>query len=225
MKANERAYRQLRDEIINAELQPGTVLGEVETSTRLGVSRTPLREALFKLVSDGFAAPLPGRGIVVTDVSIEGINELFELRQALEQQAARLAALRRNEEVFTNLHSEFVATRELLEQPDPSRREYYALVQRFDLAMDEAVNNVHMVNAINNVRQHLARIRRLSKRNPQRLLAAANEHLQIVDAIVEGDPELAAHATHLHLHNSLKNILATTKTLVDKSETHSEIAS
>ena len=94
MRASDRAYAALRDEIIEWRLPPGTVLGEVEQSARLGVSRTPLREALRRLSADGLVAAAGGRGVVVTDVALDDIRELFELRRALEEQAARLAAER-----------------------------------------------------------------------------------------------------------------------------------
>ena len=72
MRASDRAYATLREEIVDGLLAPGTVLGEVEQSARLGLSRTPLREALSRLVSDGLAAPSRGRGLLVTAVSLEG---------------------------------------------------------------------------------------------------------------------------------------------------------
>lgn len=207
MRASDRAYRALRAEILEWELQPGTVLGEVELSTRLGVSRTPVREAIARLTADGLVEPLPGRGSVVTDASVESVAELFELRAALEVEAAALAAQRRDEAVFRRLQSEFRDAASLL--ADPGRRAYYDLVSRFDDAMDDAVGNAYLVAAMRNLRTHLVRIRRLSRDNAERLTAAAAEHLLIVDAILAGDPTLARSATRVHLHRSLHNILET----------------
>jgi DNA-binding GntR family transcriptional regulator len=95
----------------------------------------------------------------------------------------------------------------LLEDGDPARHEYYELVARLDAAIDEAVQNPLLVATLTGVRTHVARIRRLAHDNPERLREAAREHLMIVDAIVDGSESLAAHATQLHLHRSLKNIL------------------
>src|SRR5690606_7308296 len=108
-RASDRAYRALRDDIIDWALPPGTVLGEVEQADRIGVSRTPLREALSRLVADGLVAPQAGRGLVVTDVSVDNIRELFEVRRALEEQAARLAARRADASTFAALEAEFLA--------------------------------------------------------------------------------------------------------------------
>src|ERR1700761_4347382 len=96
LRASDRAYLTLRGEILDADLRAGTVLAEVEQSQRLGVSRTPLREALGRLAPEGPFSPHSGRGVVVTEVSADNVVELFELREALEVQAARLAARRRD---------------------------------------------------------------------------------------------------------------------------------
>jgi len=207
MRASDRAYSALREQILDGELSPGSVLGEVEQSTRLGVSRTPLREALARLSADGLVSTHSGRGVVVTDVDLGRIAELFEVRSALEEQAARLAARRRDRAVFESLRAEFERAHELLVDDDPARHEYYELVARLDAAIDEATHNPLLVSTLAGVRTHVARIRRLSHDDPERLREAAREHLVIVDAIVDGSESLAAHATQLHLYRSLKNIL------------------
>jgi len=207
MRASDRAYSALREQILDGDLAPGTVLGEVEQAARLGVSRTPLREALARLASEGLVSPHSGRGVVVTEVSVDRVAELFEVRAALEEQAARLAARRRDPAVFERLQAELRLAPALLENGDPARHEYYELVARLDAAIDEAVQNPLLVATLTGVRTHVARIRRLAHDNPERLREAAREHLMIVDAIVDGSESLAAHATQLHLHRSLKNIL------------------
>ena len=207
MRASDRAYSVLREQIIDGDLAPGTLLAEVEQSSRLGVSRTPLREALSRLAADGLVAAHSGRGLVVTDVPLTCIAELFEVRSALEEQAARLAARRRDPAVFEGLQRELRQAHELLENGDPVRHEYYELVARLDAAVDDAVQNPLLVSTLAGVRTHVARIRRLSHDDPERLREAAREHLMIVDAIVDGSESLAAHATQLHLYRSLKNIL------------------
>ncbi|MGX5682424.1 GntR family transcriptional regulator [Schumannella luteola] len=205
MRASERAYSTLREDIIDWRLEPGTVLAEVELSERLGVSRTPVREALGRLVADGLVAAQGGRGLVVTAVSLDDIAQLFELRQALEQQLARLAARGRDPRVFEELAIEFAAAPALLATDD--REDYYGLVARFDQAMDAAAGNPYLVAALRTVRPHLARVRRMSQDDTARLVEAAHEHLTIVEAVAAGDGELAASATHVHLHRSLQNIL------------------
>jgi DNA-binding GntR family transcriptional regulator len=207
VRASERAYSRLREEILEEVLPAGSVLAEVEQSTRLGVSRTPLREALSRLASDGLVSGHSGRGVVVSEVSLDNVGELFDVRQALEQQAARLAARRRDVAVFEALQLEFRDAHRLLDDGDPARHDYYELVARLDSAIDDATGNPFLVATLANIRTHTARIRRLSHDNPDRLREAALEHLMIIDAIVDGSVSLAAHAMQLHLHRSLKNII------------------
>ncbi|WP_312181019.1 GntR family transcriptional regulator [Arthrobacter sp.] len=208
MRASDRAYAMLREDIVEWRLPPGTVLGEVEQSQRLGISRTPLREALGRLTADGLAAPHHGRGVVVTPISPETVGALFELRQALECQAASLAAARGEPAVFRKLRTDFDAAAALLAADpgeDPAREGYYALVARLDAAIDAAAANPYLTQALGNVRLHLARVRRLAKDNPARLRDTAAEHATIAGAIAAGDPAMAAAATAVHLHKSLEH--------------------
>ena len=124
MRASDKAYRKLLHEIVDGDLAPGTVLAEVEQSTRLGVSRTPLREALSRLMADGLVESAPGRGVVVTEISLENITELYEVREALEEQAARLAAQRRDPKVFIKIAEQFADADRLIESGEEGVRHY-----------------------------------------------------------------------------------------------------
>ncbi len=203
-KASERAYATLLDEIQSGALAPGIVVGEVEQAARLGVSRTPLREALGRLIADGLVVQQSARVTVVADVDADKIRDLFELRRALEESAARLAARDGDAAVFAALADEFAAVS--VDRPQ-AREAYYALIARFDAAIDAAVSNDYLTAALRTVRTHLVRVRRLARDRPARLLASVGEHRLIAEAIAAGDPELAAHATHIHLHNALTSIL------------------
>jgi len=208
MRASDRAYRKLLDEIVGGELPSGTVLGEVEQSERLGVSRTPLREAFNRLVADGMLDAEPGRGVVVSQLSLKTVTELYEVREGLEEQAARLAAQRADREVFKKLWDEFENSKSLILGGEIGANIFYTLNAKFDDAIDEAIQNPYMVATLKNVRTHMSRVRRLARSNPARLLEAANETQLIVEAIATGDAALAAHATHVHLHKSHSRVSA-----------------
>ncbi|ANJ25533.1 GntR family transcriptional regulator [Agromyces aureus] len=208
MRASERTYETLREEILDGTLAAGTVLAEVEQAERLGVSRTPVREALARLGSDGLVAAQSARALVVAELSGGSIADLYELREALEEQAARLAARRGEPERFTALAERFRAAGELVDAGETGLAEYYAVIADFDRAIDEAAGNSHLSAALRSVRLHSTRIRRIARHDPERLRAAAGEHLLIVEAIIARDQSLAAHATHVHLHMSLRHALA-----------------
>ncbi|MBN9154606.1 MAG: GntR family transcriptional regulator [Microbacterium sp.] len=204
MRASDRAYEALLDEIQSGALAPGTVLAEVEQAARLGVSRTPLREALGRLAADGLVAQQSPRVTVVTDIDGGDIRELFELRRALEETAARLAAERGDAAAFAAIADGFAHASV---DGAAAMDDYYALIARFDAALDAAVRNDYLTSALRAVRTHLVRVRRLARENPDRLAASVAEHGIVARAIADGDAELAAHATHVHLHNALRSIL------------------
>jgi len=207
VRASDRAYAALREDILTGRLSAGTGLSEVELAGRLGVSRTPLRAALARLALEGLVDTTRGRTGVVSAVSAESVTELFELREALETQAARLAARRRDPAVFDALVDRFAAAPELLREGGVEA--YYDLVAEFDAALDDALGNAVYRGALDGVRLHLARARRIATDNPERLVRSAEEHRLICAAIRDGDAALAASATTVHLKASLTTILAT----------------
>lgn len=203
--AGVRAYETLLGEIQDGALRPGTVLGEVEQATRLGVSRTPLREALRRLAADGLVEQASPRVTVVTRIDADDIRALFAVRRALEETAARLAAQSDDRSIFVGLAEDFAAT-QTSGGPASDADAYYALIARFDAELDAAVDNDYLTSALRTVRTHLVRVRRLARDNPERLAASVAEHRLIASAIAAGDVDLAAHATHVHLHNALTSI-------------------
>lgn len=209
MRASERAYAVLLEEIQSGAFAPGAVVGEVEQAARLGVSRTPMREAISRLAADGLVRQQSPRVLVVSGFDAGDIRSLFEARRALEEAMARIAAARAKSEIFTALAHEFDAKKP--GQGSQGIEAYYAVIQRFEEALDRAVDNPYLVQALRTVRTNLARARRLTRDKQDRLTASASEHALIARAIAAGDPELAAHATHVHLHHALASILESIK--------------
>ncbi|RGE23821.1 GntR family transcriptional regulator [Leucobacter sp. wl10] len=206
MRASDRAYAVLLDEIQSGALTPGSVVAEVEQAERLGVSRTPMREAIGRLAADGLVRHQSPRVLVVSGFDADDIRELFEARRALEETSARLAAERGDREIFRALATDFAEARP--EAGELAADDYYALIARFDAAVDAAVDNGYLTSALRTIRTHLVRARRLARDNRARLRASVEEHVLIARAIADADAELAAHATHVHLHNALASILS-----------------
>lgn len=208
MRAGERAYVALRDGILDGTISPGTVLGEVEQSARLGVSRTPVREALRRLVAEGLVTERSPRVLIVSGLDATRIRNLYELREALESRAAALAARRREARVFRDLRDRFAAVPALIDEGPAGVEAAFALIDELDAAIDDALENDDFRHALARARLHSARMRRVARHNPARLHEATAEHRLVIDAILDGDAELASHATHVHLHNSLRSALA-----------------
>lgn len=204
MRASDRVYEVLRRDIVALRLAPGAELGEVDLAARLSVSRTPVREALSRLAADGLAVAGRGRTLVVSPFDATEITHLFQLREALETQAARLAARAADRARFAALARRFAAVPDQL--GDLGEDGYYALTGELDAAVDAAIASPHLARALRQLRVHVARARRLSHDNPDRLAAAAREHALIAEAIADGDETLAAQATAVHLRTSLAAI-------------------
>lgn len=206
MRASDKAYETLRNDIMEGILSPGQLIVEVEQSERIGVSRTPLREAIKRLLAEGLAEPNPGRGVIVSKVSLAKVHALFELRMGLDCTAAELAARKGNPAVFTALADRFARASVELRESKYNTTEYYALVSELDSSIDAAADNQYLLQAQVSLRNQLTRIRKLSKTNVERLVQAALEHAQIARAIASENPELAVAATKLHLHQALMAI-------------------
>ena len=104
---------------------------------------------------------------------------------------------------------ELLRAPELIGAQDPARHDYYGLVGRLDAAIDAAISNSYLAQAMRSLRVHLVRVRRLAADDAARLTAAAAEHAAIAEAIAAGNPRLAEAATTLHLHRSLSHVKAT----------------
>ncbi|MBM7050818.1 MULTISPECIES: GntR family transcriptional regulator [unclassified Rothia (in: high G+C Gram-positive bacteria)] len=209
MNASEKAYTTLKEDILSTALEPGTVIGEVEQSERLGVSRTPLRAALERLKAEGLVVSGETRGNVVAPVSWEKVDQLYELRSALDPLAASLAALRGDSSHFMDLHERFLLAAQTVGSDSTDLTSYYTLVEELDRSIDEAANNDYLTQAQASLRVQLIRVRKLSKTNRERLEQAAHEHALIARSIAHKDSQLAQAITTVHLKNSLENIKQT----------------
>jgi DNA-binding GntR family transcriptional regulator len=203
-------HRRLKEEIELGELAPGTPLSELSLVERTGASRTPVREALRRLASEGLVDLVPRQGARVSRVSLQSVRDLFDFRGLLEPAAVRQATeavaadpARRRE--FSALRSEFVR----IQRRGPSQarsRAFYELADRFDWAVVGATRNEHLRRTIADLRPHTARLRNLSHVDPQRVEVSVVEHLGMCDAILAGDADAAASAVTEHLAQSLRTI-------------------
>lgn len=106
------AYQQLKTAIITLELPPGTVMAEPYIHERFGLSRTPMREAINRLAGEGFLTRIPGKGFIVNDIQYKDFQELYEMKEALESEAAYLCCLRKNEAILSNIERAYLDHRD-----------------------------------------------------------------------------------------------------------------
>jgi DNA-binding GntR family transcriptional regulator len=195
----------LREAITSGILKPGERLMEIQMAEELGVSRTPVREAIRRLELEGFLVMVPRRGTYVSDLSIKDINEVFEIRTALDVLAAGLAAERITEEELEQMERLLVAIGEYIDSGQADR--IVDADSEFHDVLYRASRNDRLVGIVSNLREQITRFRSISMAYPGRLKNTLEEHRRLVEAIAQRDPELAQQYAREHMENAEQTLL------------------
>ena len=205
----------LRDAIRKGILKPGERLMEIQLAEELGVSRTPVREAIRKLELEGYVIMMPRRGTYVANLSIRDVNEVFEIRTSLDSLASGLAAERITDEELERLQRLLVRISEYVETNDMEK--IVETDTEFHDLLYQASRNTRLVGIIFNLREQLTRFRTTSMAFPGRLAATLEEHRRIVEAIAQGDVKEAQAAAEYHMEKSEQTLLASMEALKEKN--------
>ncbi|KNZ69215.1 GntR family transcriptional regulator [Thermincola ferriacetica] len=197
-------FEALREAIINGTLEPGERLMEIQLAEEMGVSRTPVREAIRKLELEGFVVMVPRKGAYVAGLSMKDIADVFEIRTALESLAAGLAAERITEEELENLERLLVKIGECVQANDLDK--LIEVDTEFHDVLFKATRNERLVQIISNLREQIQRFRTTSLASPGRMKYALEEHKKIVEAVSERNVELAQKLAAEHIENA-ENIM------------------
>jgi len=195
----------LRDAIRKGILEPGERLMEVQLAEELGISRTPVREAIRKLEQEGYVIMMPRRGTYVSDISTNDVKEIFEIRSALESLAAGLAARRIEPDELETLQNLLMEIEGYIAKNDIEK-----IVEtdiKFHGLLYKVSRNERLVNIISNLKEQLARFRTLSMSYPGRLQETLEEHSEMVEAIANGDVSAARDAAEHHMERAEKTLL------------------
>ena len=202
----DRAYRQLSRAILRNQLVAGDPLSVPELARRLNISRSPVREAVQRLIYDGLAANVPHRGAIVSELKPDDFRGLLEVRQALEGLAARLATERATNEQLRSLQAVLDEHALVVDSGDePANVE---LDTRFHSIIREAAANTELSTILARIqgRAHLSRFTLWrAKRNTR---DALNEHQAIFAAMVAHDADAAERAARQHISNLLGRVEA-----------------
>jgi DNA-binding GntR family transcriptional regulator len=207
-KVTDWVYEEIRQAIIDLRLRPGEPLREAAIASQLGVSKTPIREALSRLEQERLVETVSFKGAVVSGYSDRDLEEIYELRALLEGVAARVAADDASDEVRERLAEVVARSRELRDASDLTG--LAELLGRFDQIVYDQVRNRRIRALIENLRAHLTRIGNLTEGIPGRVEASVEEHAAIVEAIARRDPDAAEHAMRAHIGSVLADQLAGT---------------
>ncbi|MCD7060564.1 GntR family transcriptional regulator [Pelagibacterium xiamenense] len=194
---------QLREAIVSLRLKPGTMLDKSEICERLGVSRSPVADALARLQSEGLIDILPQRGSVVSLVSLAAVKEYIFIRTALECETVRKLAVERPGGLVEALEANIARQRDLATEDD--KQGFHNVDLQFHEILLNAAGYRRMKAMVDTARNNLDRARHLSNRIRETALAL-EEHSAIVDAIVKGDPEEASDAMRRHLDSMVESV-------------------
>ncbi|MCL6705823.1 GntR family transcriptional regulator [Pseudomonas sp. R2.Fl] len=192
--------------IEQGDLPPGTRLRETDLASQLGISRTPVREALHRLHAMGLADHGMQRGLVVAQISYDQTRQLFAVREGLEGMATRLAAQHASRDEIDVMkqmvkNDQGVTDPAKLSETNKQLHRYIA----------NASHNQYMIDALNNLRIHLSLLPASTYSLPERVKSAQEEHEEIVAAIAAGDGDAAEAAARRHIANGYRIRLKFTK--------------
>jgi DNA-binding GntR family transcriptional regulator len=202
--ARVQAYATLREGIVSMDFAPGVRLSENELAARLGLSRTPVREALARLRDEGLVYVVPQLGTFVAPISLQSVHDAQFVREALECAAVRLAAEKATREDIKKLHANLDAQALAEEDGD------YEAFSVLDEALHErlCILSGHPVAAsiTQRAKVHLNRVRRLSLPVPDYVRQMVSEHREVVAAVAAHDPDEAERVMRHHLRMVLSTL-------------------
>lgn len=201
--AQERAYQFLKNEISGGRLKSGELIDPLVIGKHLGISRIPVREALFRLISEGYLVALPNRRIIVTVLSPEKIEELFEIRAVLEGLAARRAAGVMDSRVLENLR--FILQRMKLVERQPDA--WLQLHADFHGILCERANYPELLSEIERLHLRVQPYLRLYYTAYARLEMKSAEHMTLIDAMQGGDGAFVESAVRDHILTAGKDLM------------------
>lgn len=192
-------FNTLREAILKGELQPGERLMELQLASKLGVSRTPIREAIRMLEQEGLAVTVPRKGAEVARMTLKDMEDVLEIREALDELAAQIACERISSEQMNRLMDTKKEFERILASGEV--KEIADVDVKFHDIIYEATDNAKLVYLLNNLREQLFRYRVEYLKNPENYPALIQEHEAIVSALEARDKAKVTEAMHEHVTN------------------------
>ena len=210
---SKKVYRVLKSKITKGSFEPGSKVLEGRIAEQMGISRTPVREAIRELAAEGFVTLSPNQGVVVRSVSAESIREVLQIHSVLEGLAARLSCEVINEEDLKELENYVNKMEKFANKRDSSA--YSEVDLKFHELIVNTCRNKRLIQMRKNISDQAQRCRISSLRIPRRLKESLEEHQKILEAFKTKDSKKTERVNQKHIENALKNIL---NNVVEKKE-------
>lgn len=201
---HEEVLERLRDMIIEGRLEPGQRINEGAVGAQLGVSRTPLREAIKSLASEGLVEMQPAKGAVVRRFTSRDLREILEVIKALEQLGGRIACAQATDERVEGVVALHDRMMELYAQRN--RLEYFKLNQMVHSAIVAASGNAVLVEMHETLQARIKRLRFIGNEGPEKWAGAVAEHEAMIAALKRRDGEALAAEIGKHMDHTLNRV-------------------
>ena len=199
------AYEAIKRRIITCAFRPGEFINEAKLSSALGIGRTPVRQAIDRLMHEGLVSVLPRKGVFVNAVSFDEIMEIIEVRLLNEVHCARLAAERADRESIADMSD--ILARAAQWMAARSTENLMLLDGEFHTALAKASRNVVLSDLLSKLHDRSLRFWFLSLGGPGAHASVHEEHVTILNAIRDGDADRAAEAMRRHIEAFRRNLV------------------
>lgn len=201
----QKVYEHLRETILIGEIKPGERVVESDIASRIGTSRTPVREALHSLEREGLLESIPRIGYVVTTISEAEVSELSGIRLALEDLALRWALEKNPRKLVEGLRENVCQSEALLAEGDV--KSFIEMDAQFHQIISETADSKQLSEITQSIRRHMLRYRIHSIYTAENVDRAIAGHRRVFEAVAEGNTQKALDALHAHIEQSRKDIL------------------
>ena len=206
-------FEELRTLILTGRIKPGTRMMEIELADEMGVSRTPIREAIRKLEEEGLVMIEPRKGAYVSEISIPDIVNILEVRENLDGLAAFFAAQRISENGKEKLHEVYGQFNKAVEGGNMDEMIHFDTL--FHKVIVDETQNSYLVNIMERIQELVVRFRYIYYKDFKRAEEMPNEHKIITDAIINGDADTARVESELHIRKLKELILSESDSFVN----------
>ncbi len=198
----EKAYFLIKEMIVNGQFKPNEHIEEKVLAGLINMSKTPIREAINTLEQEGWVQIVPRKGIFVSEITLKDIKDIFQVRENIEPLILEMSFANLDEGRLMALREGFISNEKLsqkkLDEMDHELHQYIL----------EACNNRHIIKMMENVYEHNQRLRFLLEKTTERRDSTLEEHIKILDALLDKDLKRARKETLRHIVNSQQDFLA-----------------
>lgn len=197
-------FNTLREAILRGDLSPGERLMEIQLAQKLGVSRTPIREAIRMLEQEGLAITIPRKGAEVAHMTLKDMEDVLEVREALDELAVNLACKKITPDQIKELRQRSCDFIEATKGTDIKK--IASTDEAFHDVIYQITNNQKLITLLNNLRQQIFRYRIEYLKDPAAYPTLIQEHEEIMKGLEAADKVLATNAMHTHLANQAVHV-------------------